>query len=80
MFDYAMFYRLVHSHISDQSDSILYICEDANFRKIFVYYHPDIERKYVITINDIWNRDGLRGLCYKDYKMIDTKKDAYKSV
>lgn len=80
MFDYAMFYKLVHSHISKQSDKILYICEDANIRKIFVNHHPDIERKYVLTINNIWNDNKLRGLCYKDYIMIDNKKDAYKSV
>lgn len=74
MFDYAMFYRLVHSNLNAKSENILYICEDAKVRRIFARNNPDIERRYILTINDIWCDNKLRGLCYKDYKMIDKKR------
>lgn len=74
MFDYAMFYRLVYDNLDTKSNNILYICEDANVKRIFVKNNPDVERRYILTINDIWYGNKLYGLHYKDYKMIDKKR------
>lgn len=71
MFQYADLFVILDAHISNRSKKVLYVLPDKNWKK-YCKEHIKVfgAKNLFFTVNEIWKRNALNGLKYKDYVFI----------
>ena len=70
MFDYAMLTRLLEANINPKATKMLYVCDNKLEKKRFIRYNQDLKDAIVLTIDDVWVKNKIFNIDYKDYRII----------